>query len=78
MKVVSNRIVEVQEGVDELQIKPITLSVSVIKLSEETAQVVVIDPRIQTFSNFICVMNLAEKTSASVLVDEQSEESKTQ
>ena len=59
MKVVSNRLIEVQEGVDALQIKPIKLSVSVVKLSVDAAQVVVIDPRLQTFSNFICVMNLA-------------------
>ena len=58
MKVVSNRLVEVQEGNEMLQIAPVNLSVSVIKLSAECAQVLVIDPRTQVFTNFICVMNL--------------------
>lgn len=58
MKVVSNRVVTVQEPNDLLGIKAITLAVSIVKLSDEAAQVVVIDPRTQVFTNMICVMNL--------------------
>ena len=83
MKVVSNRLVEVQEGNEMLQIAPVNLSVSVIKLSAECAQVLVIDPRTQVFTNFICVMNLnqdqqAGKQTSTVLVDDVGEEVKAQ
>ena len=83
MKVVSNRLVEVQEGNEMLQIAPVNLSVSVIKLSAECAQVLVIDPRPQVFTNFICVMNLnqdqqAGKQTSTVLVDDVGEEVKAQ
>ena len=58
MKVVSNRLVQVQEGNQALAIKALSLSVSVVKLSADTAQVIVIDPNIQAFTNFVCIMNL--------------------
>ena len=85
MKVVSNRLIEVQEGNEMLQIIPINLAVSVIKLSADCAQVLVIDPRTQLFTNFICVMNLNQdqqaapgRQTSTVLVDDIGEESKAQ
>ena len=85
MKVVSNRLIEVEEGNEMLQIIPINLAVSVIKLSADCAQVLVIDPRTQLFTNFICVMNLNQdqqaapgRQTSTVLVDDIGEESKAQ
>ena len=88
MKVVSNRVITVQESNDVLGIKAITLAVSVVKLSDEAAQVIVVDPRSQVFTNMVCVMNLpqgGEATSStqnnstmttSVLIDQALEEAK--
>ena len=45
MKVLSNKLITVQESNDSLGIRAIILSISVVKLSEEAAQVIVIDPR---------------------------------
>ena len=71
MKVVSNRVLEVQEPQPELGIPAVRLSCSIIKLSVEAAQVVVTDPKQPIFTNFVCIMNMpGNGPSSSILIDD--------
>lgn len=58
MKVVSDRLIEVQEVNEQLGIKGLSLQVSIIKMSSQVAQVVVCDPTLPTFTNLVCIMNM--------------------
>ena len=57
MKVISNRVVEVQEVNPELRIPGMKLSVSILRPSPQCAQVVVCD-QTNAFTNMVCVMNM--------------------
>ena len=75
MKVISNRLVEVQEVNPELRIPGLKLSVSILRPSPQCAQVVVCD-RTNTFTNMVCIMNMpvpqGEKPNitSSILIDD--------
>ena len=58
----------------------VELSVSVIKLSDESAQVIVVDPKSQAFTNMVCIMNMpavdgqsASNLTSSVLIDDHAQ-----
>ena len=88
MKVVSDRLIEVQEVNEALGIRGLSLSVSVIKMSSQVAQVVVCDPNLPVFTNLVCIMNmeaqnnkktdqikpLESKVASTVLVDDHGNE----
>ena len=64
-----------QEPNPVIQMPGVALSVSVVKLSTESAQVIVVDPNTQTFTNLVCVMNLPgsdgkSKQTSTVLMDD--------
>ena len=76
MKVIANRVVEVQEANSELRIPGIKFSVSILRPSPQCAQVVVCD-RTNKFTNMVCIMNMPTSTmdgqsniTSSILVDD--------
>ena len=78
MKVISNRIVQVQEVNEALRIPGLKLSVSIIRPSSQCAQVVVCESS-NTFTNMVCVMNMPStidggknNCTSSLLVDDAS------
>ena len=74
MKVISNRLVEVQEVNPELRIPGMKLSVSILRPSPQCAQVIVCDST-NSFTNMVCVMNMPTTSgdasiNSSILVDD--------
>ena len=70
MKVISNRLVEIEAPNPILQITGLKLSVSITRPSKECAQVVICDSK-YTFTNMVCIMNINQKCTATILVDDQ-------
>ena len=77
MKVISNRIVEIEAPNPVLQISGLKLSVSITRPGTECAQVVICDSK-YTFTNMVCIMHMNQTSTATVLVDDHGAQPQVQ